>query len=263
MKRIVVISDSHCGHKFGLTPPAWWAAEEVGDDQLQKHRGFQRDLWEWYAAAIESLKPIDVLITNGDMIEGKGEKTGGRELIEPDRNIQVRMAAAVIDMAQANKVRVIYGTGYHVGKEEDFESLLPNFVECPDTKVSGHPFFKANGCVFDFKHKIGRSTIPHGRLTPLLRSALWNTIWHSRGRQPKARFFVRSHVHYYESWKNAEQEGIITPALQYNSIFGIRECEGIVDIGFVYFDVEEDGSCKGHEAVLADFGSLQVSAESL
>jgi hypothetical protein len=29
------------------------------------------------------------------------------------------------------------------------------------------------------------------------------------------------------------------------------------------FDVDADGKCKGHEAVLADFGALKVSAEAL
>jgi len=262
-KRIVVISDTHCGHRFGLTPPAWWASEESTDDRLQKHKKFQREFWEFYSSEIERLKPIDILIANGDMIEGKGVNTGGIELITSDRHEQVRMAKTVIDTAEAQAVRVSYGTAYHSGKDEDFESLLRDTVACKDVKVSGHPFFEVNGCIFDIKHKISRSTIPHGRITPLIRAALWNAIWNARGRQPKAKFIIRSHVHYYESWKNAEWEGIITPALQYNSIYGIRECEGVVDIGFIYFDVEDDGSCKGHEAVLADFGYLQVSAEEL
>jgi len=263
MKRIVVIADTHCGHKFGLTPPSWWESEEAGEERSKKQRAFQRSLWEWYAGVIESLKPIHCLISNGDMLEGKGEKTGGIELITSSRLEQIKMAAAVINVAEAQKVRIIYGTGYHVGRDEDFESLLPDLVECSDAKVSGHPFFEVNGCNFDFKHKIGRSTIPHGRITPLIRAALWNAIWNSRGRQPKARFFVRSHVHYYESWKNSEWEGVITPALQYNTIYGIRECEGVVDLGLVYFDVEDDGACSGHNAVLADLRELSVSAESI
>ena len=130
-------------------------------------------------------------------------------------------------------------------------------------KVSGHLFLDVNGCVFDIKHKVGKSTIPHGRLTPLIRAAMWNTIWNAIGRQPKARFFVRSHVHYYESWKNSHWEGVITPAFQYNTTFGIRECEGTVDIGFIYFDVDGDGRCAGHRAVMADFGALRVLAEAV
>jgi len=262
-KRIVFIADLHCGHKFGLTPPGWWAIEEGEDDRLQKHRKFQRALWEFYSGEIEALKPIDILVVNGDAIDGKGEGTGGMELITTDRHEQIRMAAAAIDIAEAKSVRIIYGTKYHSGKDEDFEGLLCDLTSCDDTKVSGHLFLDVNGCVFDIKHKVGRSTIPHGRLTPLIRASVWNVIWNALGRQPKARFLVRSHVHYYESWKNSYWEGVITPALQYNSAFGIRECEGTVDIGFIYFDVAEDGVCFGHHAKLADFGSLAVLAEKL
>jgi 3',5'-cyclic AMP phosphodiesterase CpdA len=262
-KRLIVISDLHCGHKFGLTPPGWWASEETADDRLKKHKAFQRALWDFYASEIEQLKPIDILVVNGDAIEGKGERTGGAELVTSNRNEQVRMAAKAIDLAEAKAVRVAYGTGYHTGRDEDFEELLHEMVACEDIKVSGHLFIDVNGCTFDIKHKVARSTIPHGRLTPLIRAALWNGIWSLSGRQPRARFIVRSHVHYYESWKNARCEGVITPAFQYNTIYGIRECEGIVDIGLVYFDIAADGTCKGHEAVLADFGALKVSAEAL
>lgn len=260
-KRLVVISDTHCGHKFGLTPPGWWSSEQTKDDRLAKHKKFQREHWNFYASAIEQLKPIDVFVLNGDAIEGKAERTGGIELITSDRHEQVRMAAKAINIAEAKSVRIAYGTGYHTGKDEDFESLLNELVECTDVKVSGHLFIDVNGCGFDIKHKVGRSSIPHGRLTPLIRAAMWNDIWHARGRQPKSKIIVRSHVHYYESWHNSQWEGVITPALQYNTIYGIRECEGTVDIGFIYFDIDADGNCGGHEVVLADFDELRTAAE--
>jgi len=202
-KRIVVISDTHCGHKFGLTPPGWWASEQTSEDYLVKHKAFQRSHWEFYASEIERLKPIDIFVLNGDAIEGKAERTGGIELITSDRHEQIRMAAKAIDIAEAKVVRIVYGTGYHTGKDEDFEALLKEMVACDDVKVSGHLFIDVNGCGFDIKHKIGRSTIPHGRITPLIRAALWNAIWNARGRQPKAQIIIRSHVHYYESWKNS------------------------------------------------------------
>lgn len=262
-KRLVIVSDLHCGHKFGLTPPGWWGVEQPGDDRLAKHRAFQRAVWDFYANTIDSLKPIDIFVCNGDAVEGKGERTGGTELITTDRHEQIRMAAKIIDYADAKSIRIAYGTGAHTGRDEDFEGLLHELVSCPDVKVSGHLFLDINGCVFDIKHKVGRSTIPHGRLTPLIRAAMWNGIWALIGRQPRARFVVRSHVHYYEAWKNAHQEGVITPAFQYNTIYGIRECEGTVDLGLIYFDVGPDGQCEGHKAVLADFGALKVAAETL
>jgi len=263
VKRLVVIADTHCGHKFGLTPPEWWAAEETEDDRLQKHRVFQRAMWDAFAAEIEKLKPIDVLVCNGDMIEGKGEKTGGIELITSDRHEQVRMAKRIIEFVGAPKVRITYGTRYHVSGGEDYESVLRDSLNHDtDVHVSGHLFLNIGGLVFDFKHKVGRSSIPHGQFTPAARAALWNDLWAATGRQPYAHVVVRSHVHYFCYAGSGAKLAIITPGLQYNSIYGIRECENIVHLGFVVFNVE-DGKVWSWWPVLFDIPSLSVSAESL
>ena len=262
-KRVVVIADTHCGHKFGLTPPSWWEAEEPEEqEQHTKQRKFQRALWEFYSGEIERLKPIHLLIVNGDAIEGKGDKTGGRELITSDRHEQIRMAKHVIDLAEATKVRLLYGTAYHTGKDEDFESMLKDTIECDDTTISGSLFVEVNGVNFHVKHKIARSSIPHGRATPLMRAKLWNSLWAERGRQPKADVIIRSHVHYYLKIEDDISTMLITPALQYNTIYGIRECENVVNLGMYYFDVEDDGSFMSRP-ILWDSEVLEVRAESI
>jgi len=52
------------------------------------------------------------------------------------------------------------------------------------------------------------------------------------------------------------------PALTYKSHFGIRECEGLVDVGLVVFDVFDDGSYTW-EAIEAKFAELKVVPEIL
>jgi hypothetical protein len=53
-----------------------------------------------------------------------------------------------------------------------------------------------------------------------------------------------------------------TPALTYNSAFGIRDCEGLVDVGLLVFDFEDDGSYSWRP-ILAGFDKLKVQAEAL
>jgi hypothetical protein len=261
-KRVVVIADPHCGHLFGLTPPGWWASDETTSERLSKASAFQRELWDFYVTEIEKLKPIDILVANGDAIEGKGDKTGARELITADRIEQIKMVTEAINLTEAKAVRACYGTAFHCGRDEDFEALLPKYLDCQDVKVAGHLFLDVNGCNFDIKHKVGRSAIPHGRATPLMRAELWNSLWAMRDRQPQADVIIRSHVHYYGRWQDDECIAISTPALQYNTIFGIRECEGIVNVGFVCIDVDDDGEVTD-QCILAKFDALKVSAESL
>jgi len=262
-KRMVVVSDFHSGHEYGLTPPDWWWRDDAGSDRIRKAGRFQRRLWEFYTKAIDSLKPIDILIVNGDAIEGKGERSGGMELITPDRHEQVRMAREIIDYASATVVRLLYGTRYHVGKDEDFESLLRDSIHCTDVQSHEHHFFTVNERGVDVKHKVSSSTVPHGRMTSIARAHLWNVIWNSEHeRQPRADIIIRSHVHYHQFCGGTSWLAITTPALCYNSSFGKRDCEGVVDVGLVCFDFDEEGGYTW-APILANFDDLKVQSESI
>ena len=125
-KRMVIMADPHCGHEYGLTPPHYQRSSST------KTGRFERALWSFFTQGIDALKPIDILVVPGDCIEGKGERSGGVELITPDRHDQVRMAAEAIAHAQAPIVRITYGTRYHVGKDEDFESILVDMLRPAD-----------------------------------------------------------------------------------------------------------------------------------
>ena len=262
-KRMVVVSDFHSGHEYGLTPPDWWLRDDTNNPHVTKCGKFQRELWAFYTEAINDLKPIDFLIVNGDAIEGKGLDSGSMELLTADRHEQVKMAKEAIDLAEAKKIRILFGTRRHTGKEEDFESVLAGIVKCNDIEVSGHGFFNVNGCNVDVKHKVSGSTIPHGRMTAIARARLWNVIWNSEHeRQPKADIIIRSHVHYFNYCGSGSWIAMTTPALCYNSSFGIRECEGLVDVGIVSFDIDSEGKYTW-KINMADYSALRVSAESL
>ena len=259
-KRLVVLSDFHSGHEYGLTPPDDWRS---GTGVTAKTGGFERELWKFFTKAVDSVKPIDILTVNGDCIEGKGERSGGMELVTTDRHRQVRMAARAIEYTEAPIVRVCEGTPYHVGVTEDFESILKDMLPKTKIHVSGHDFFSVNGCNIDVKHKVGSSSVPHGRTTPLSRSRYWNVVWNSENeRQPKADILIRSHVHYFSYCGGASWLGITTPALTYNSHYGIRQCEGVVDVGIIVFDFDEKGDYHWRP-ILASFPALKVHPESL
>jgi hypothetical protein len=237
--------------------------EDTSSEKVNKKGRFQRGLWKFYTDHINELKPIDILIVNGDAIEGKNETSGGIELITSDRNEQVKMAKAAIDFVEAKKIRILYGTRRHVGKEEDFEATLVDMVTGDDIKIEGHAFLNVNGRTIDIKHKVTSSTIPHGRTTSIARARFWNVIWNSDDfRQPKADILIRSHVHYFQHIGGSSWLGIITPALCYNSHYGIRECEGLVDVGMIVIDFDEEGEYSWR-TILAKFKDLRVLPEAL
>ena len=252
-KRVCVIADLHCGHRAGLTPKAYHRPHST--DKFHK---LQVELWGLFTSKIDVIKPVNLLIVNGDCIDGRGVKSGSRELVEVDRNIQVKMAIEAIEYVEAKNIVMTYGTGYHTGNSDDKEDLIAEGVKAD--KIGGHEFIDVNGLSFNCKHKIGNSQIPHGRLTPISKEKLWNIMWSERDNQPNSDVIIRSHVHHFDYCGNSRYLGMTTPALQgMGSIYGSRECSGTVDWGFVWFDVtsKEDYTWKA-EVVEVESQRVQV-----
>jgi len=244
MKRILVISDLHCGHETGLTHPDFQYAyrNSLSSDLAKRKRKFaeiQRQVWDWYTSTIESLKPIDILFDMGDNIEGPAEKSSGTELITSDLNEQCTMAEMAIDSVKADKIFMVYGTYYHVSRYQDCEDTIADMVGAD--KIGSREFIDVNGVVFDLKHQIGRSSIPHGQGTLLAKEKLWNTLWAHDDLQPYAHIVLRGHIHFYSYVGRDDWLAMSLPALQWSSKYGARVAQGKVGLGMVKFDVEDSG----------------------
>ena len=153
------------------------------------------------------------------------------------------MAAECIKFARAKETYLVYGTDSHTGKSEDFENLVQEILRrdgcnLPED-IQAHAWIDVNGLVFDCKHHIGSSNVPHARHTAIAKERLWNVLWSDeRHLAPHADVIIRSHVHYLSMAGGVDWLGITTPALQgMGSKYGARRCSGIVDFGLIYFDV--------------------------
>jgi hypothetical protein len=246
-KRILILSDLHAGHAVGMTPPAFNPSYD--DPLLRIDSEYRSMLYEWVMGEIRNLGKIDITVHNGDAIEGKGHRSGGTEIIEPDRTEQVEMAKTFLEAINTKEIRLTYGTPYHVGDGEDWEDALARQLGCPLPKAVLN--IEINGLCFNFKHKVGGSQIPHGRLTAQLRDKLWNTLWAARGEFPDAAVQVRSHNHYFVFGGTYDDLVIGTPALQgYGSKFGSRIMSGTVDFGFIHADVDSKGRLSWEPHIL-------------
>jgi hypothetical protein len=237
-KRVLAIGDLHCGHHFGLTPPEW-------QESPKKPRGKLQSLyWDFYAEGVRRLRKhtaIDLLIVNGDAVDGPGKRSGSREQLTTDMLEQVEMALDCIKIVKPKQVVLTFGTPYHVGSDNRTETLLAQWIrkelDVP-VKIGSHESINVNGLMFDCKHKIGGSTIPHGRHTAGARTVLWNMVWAKRGQRPMADVFLRSHVHYHVYEGDPTFLAMTLPALQgLGDEYGSTQCEGMVDFGLVWFDV--------------------------
>jgi hypothetical protein len=248
-KRVVVISDLHCGHLVGLTPPDFDAIYPEGPKRaLQKIRA---RCWDFYKTRLDELKPIDALIVNGDAVDGKGKKSGGTEHITVDRTEQVDMAAYAIAYAEADKIVMSYGTPYHTGVDEDWEDEVAKHKWVQALKIGGHDWIDVNGLIIGYRHKVGSSTIPHGRHTQMAKERLWNLLWAERDEYPRSDVIIRSHVHYFNFCGGDGWLAMTTPGLQaYGSKLGVRAMSGTVDFGLVWFDVWSKEKWRWDKALL-------------
>jgi len=235
-KKVLVISDMHCGHRTGLTPPKYQAL--YPDKKFVK---LEKNLWKEFTRMVDKQKPVDILIVNGDSIDGKGPRSGGTELITTDRNVQCDMAAEVINYIDAKKKFLLVGTGYHTGQKEDWERQVADKVGAE--VFEDHAWFDINGIIFDVKHHIGNTSVPYSQGTQISKDRLWNLLWAEYDEQPKSNVIIRSHIHRFFYCGEDSWLGVITPALQgAGTKFGARKRSNTVHFGIVFFNVGEDGS---------------------
>jgi hypothetical protein len=233
--RVIACSDTHCGHVGGLTPPEYWVPS--GYPKLRKS---QQAMWDWFDSKVDTISRPDVVIANGDLVDGRGERSEGRELLAGagDPRVQIAIATRVMDRLNPRKGFVIAkGTPYHTGTGTDWEECIADALRGKgyEVEVRNHAFVTLGGVTFDCKHKIGGSSVPHGRGTALRRAKLWNELLAAKAKQPEARVVLRAHVHYHTYAGGPGWLALTLPSLQGDTMYGSRQCDGDVDFGFVEF----------------------------
>ena len=235
-RTVMVVSDAHCGHEAGIVPPAW--QHLIKSDKLLIQA---KEVWEWYSTICDLIQP-DTVFVLGDMMDGKGMKSGGSELITNQWAEQSNMAVEVIKRTGAKICDMCYGTAYHVGSEDDYEDIVANTLNSSGIKtcISGHGFPIIHQIQFSLKHKVGSSSIPHGRATQIKKEKLWAKLWAERGQMPKIDVLLRGHVHYIQSCMDYNGLAMICPSLSgWGSKFGVRQCSGVVDTGLMWFYIHD------------------------
>jgi len=242
IKRIVAITDTHCGHRGGLTPPGWWYSPERDDPEDLLWGRMQEEAWGEFSTTIRQIneaRRIYNVMHLGDTIDGRGFRSGGAELIEPDIRKQAVMASKVLKHINPRKGFVlVYGTPYHTAVEGiDMDAETARLVDEP---IFDHCWPSYNGYVFDLKHKISSSQAPDGGDAALRKELRHNLDWAALNNQPVADMLLRGHVHRHQC-VGEERQCMILPSLQLWTKFGGRQCSRPVHWGISYIDIDSKG----------------------
>lgn len=229
--RIVSVSDTHCGHEVGLTPPDWWAPPA-----RREVRRYQRQTWRAFEEILSAIAPpVDLLFALGDLIEGPQLASRGTELgTALTMADQCEMAVEVLRRFEAREVYIVRGTPYHVGQDEDWEAMIAKELGARLATVAD---VTVEGVRFNLRHKVGRTSVPYGAGTPLARSYLvqaWAEL--RRGGEAPA-VALRGHVHRFAYVGQREWLAMSLPGLGQGGGKLEQLIEGDLDWGLVSWTV--------------------------
>lgn len=242
MKTALIIGDLHCGSMVGLTHPTWMISKDRNKEMYQ----IQKELWDEYIEAIDYFGNVDVLVVNGDAIDGKGIKAGGTEQITTDMIEQAEMAVSAIELIKAKQIFFTFGTPYHTcGKSgEDFDGLVAKQFKA---SIKAEQTLNIDGVKYNIRHKVASSSSPNNRSSIVGKHRLWDTLEAEREDSESANVYIRSHVHYFSFCGEENWSAYTLPALQASATkFGARQCVGLTDLGMCAF-FSDDGVFCGHD----------------
>lgn len=233
---IMALADLHVGSIFcGVYPPDWQAVPHgfPGGPLLEKA---QAEAYETFRGYTSSVKP-DILLINGDVIDGCGERAGGLEMVYPDRQKQVECAVKVIKEIGAREIYMTRGTPYHVGQAEDWENTIARDVKADAIADVLQVDFR--GVVFHLRHHVGTSGIPQGGGNTLGREINWQKIRAAEGDEARADILCFAHVHKHKAYAEDGVLAMTLPGLQLRGgKYPARRLSSRTDFGVVVFEIE-------------------------
>jgi hypothetical protein len=238
MREILILSDMHVGSLWGLWPPDFETDDPRSDDRLKFIQNqTQKKLWSHWKHMIEATNP-EIIIFNGDLIDGQQKRGVGRGLVTPYLEHQIAACTDIIHTLPEVPLYFTQGTEYHelpdgsaaeqyIAKEfqADFgDDLLID--ECGIRMHVGHQI-PVSGTTWQY------------RTTPLARDLLLLALNSAEEKYGKVDVAIRSHAHYYCACSFASQLGVITPCWQTRTNYAVKkDLVTPPDIGYITLLVE-------------------------
>ena len=242
MKSLVVLSDLHVGSNFAVMPRKTFCSE---GDRWVTPNTLQEDLIGLYEGLVEEWKAPDILVLNGDLMDGKGQKNFGNTVWSGNFDDQIEACETLVDMWGAKKIYVVRGSEYHMSRQGDpAEEALAKRVgaEPIGSTLSAYELFlKVEGVTFHFAHHLASTRVFQYRATALAREIAMGLL--NASHKHKTDVVVRSHVHYAWETGSPNHLGFTTPAWQVQTPYmsKLSPSGAIPDIGGLRFTVDGDG----------------------
>ena len=229
--RLVQINDLHAGSRHAAIPPDW----KMNDGATAPATEANHWIYEKLEACAEEFGKPDILIVDGDLVDGDDHLNYAREVWATDPIDQINLGKHFIEMWNAKEVYVIYGSKYHVQlKGLPIEQVIAREVKA---KAAGWRLVKDfAGVSTSISHKItfSKSSWQY-RTTPLAIQMVLNRLQNGVN---SADLILRGHAHYFCFAGFSDQLAMVVPGFQGQTPFMAQNFpELIPKIGMVSIDL--------------------------
>ncbi len=197
---ILFVGDLHAGSHFAPWP--WNPIEETGS-------AYMTDCFRHFVGQVE---PFDLLVLNGDLIDGPQRKQGGRGVYNVALHKQTEGAIELLRPLAAKAKRIIRtdGTPYH--EDGDNALGLLDLALGVTKRAQMIDLDLGNGILNIAHHPGGGSALYLG--TKLDKEGIWSALAAANDKLPDARWIVRSHIHEYGELHTLKKSVVTLPAWQ-------------------------------------------------
>lgn len=236
-QRVLVIGDTHVGSDVALAP------EELrleSNNRILANEIQLAILQEFYDM-VDDVGTVDLLILNGDLVEGTNYYGEGAGCLTTNMNKQVETAIDLLSEIKFRKVVGCRGTAYHGKKNPNMDGQV----------IAG----LGGTCMDEVSIQVGKTRIYANHRTPVRM-----TQWESRPQSIAKDLLLnelnqmdfghydivcKAHVHYYIALDYGKSIGFICPCWKGRDEFAKGATNPFAfnpSIGYIMFDIENDGS---------------------
>lgn len=225
----------HVGSSMGLCLPEYTLAT----GQTVKYNNPQcvlYDVWEEMCDYVNEGGRPDLLIGNGDIVDGKNSQDEGIGCWTTDLNEQANMGSILFKMTKSRNYAVLKGTKYHCGVNANGDQLVCDKVG-GDWKGISH-LFKIEGITMHMRHKISTANkreTEHGALARERTTVI--TEYPTYG---NIDILARSHRHSYCYCGKYKELDLVTPCFKAPDSFISEFTMKTPDIGYIVFEFDKD-----------------------
>ena len=239
INNLIVVSDTHCGCKFGLCSPGQHQLDESGFyvPSVMQLKVWECWRWFWDEWVPEKTRgePYAVVV-NGDTTDGRhhNSTTQISQNLSDQKNLAAEILAPIVEKcAVVDGVKQFYmirGTETHVGASGENEEMLAKELGAIPNDVGSHARYELwlrlggpDGCLCHIMHHIGTTGRTHYESSALMGELGESLLESARWNQEPPDVIIRSHRHRMSKVDIPTSKGdgicIVTPGWQLKTPF--------------------------------------------